>query len=213
MNVIQRLYASAEFRRFIFWLGSVRRLQEFPWVTWDNYNPVVSQDEIDQMVSLLQPGDVGVHKNVGFLSNLFIPGEFKHVWIHVENEQIIEATASGVNQKSARVPLTTDQLVILRPKVSDEVKQAAVARAKNIVGFKYDVAFDFDLQTEFEHLDKYHQAFSCIETVAYAYYPQFKELGFEWSTHLGKQVLYPGTVVNPAWDVVWSNVPSIKPTL
>jgi hypothetical protein len=201
------------FRSFIFWLGAIRRLKKFPWLTWDQREPTITHDEIDAIELLIQPGDVGVHFDWGYLSNLFIPGQFKHVWIHVDQHTVIEALAPGVLHHSCHTPLYTDSLVILRPKVSVEVKAAAVQRALDIVGFNYDVAFDFNLSAEFKHLNKHDQAFSCIEVVAYAYYPQFDELGFKWVEHMGKQVIYPSTVVNPAWDVVWSNVPGIPTTV
>ena len=181
----------------------------FPWVTWDHHEPKVSHEEIDHILSLVKPGDVGVHRDRGFLSNVFIPGIFKHVWLHSEDGKVIEAIAHGVVERSARYALRTDDLVILRPKVSTVARKTAVKTAKNVVGFKYDTAYDFDLKSEFTHLDKHDQAFSCIELIAYAYYPYFEKLNFEWNVHLGKKVLYPGVVVNDAFDVIYSNVPEI----
>src|ERR1017187_3330210 len=170
-HFIKKLSHSNLFRNFIFWIGTVRHLCVFPWVTWDHHNPCVTHDEIDQnIVPKLEIGDVGVHCDHGFLSNLFIPGSFKHAWIHVDQTQIIEATHEGVLQKSCRNPLRTDDLVIVRPKLPLSAKMEAVERAKTALGFVYDVNFDFDLKSEFRHLNKHDQAFSCIEVVAYAYY-------------------------------------------
>ena len=164
-------------------------------------------------MKLIKPGDVGLHRDRGFLSNLFIPGKFKHAWIHVNKDEIIEATKDGVKQKSCRYPMRTDDLVIVRPKLSALARKEAVKKAQEVVGFSYDVEFDFDLKESFFHLNKHDQAFSCIEVIAYAYYKYFEELGFEWQFSLGKKVLYPGVVINPAWDVVYSNDPEIKVTI
>lgn len=198
------------FRNFIFWIGNVRKLSTFPWVTWDHHDPKVSHDDITEIVKLVKPGDVGLHRDLGFLSNVFIPGQFKHAWLFVDHDQIIEATKEGVRQRSCRNPMRTDDLVIVRPKIPSRFRKEAVEQAKKIIGLNYDVEFDFDLKAEFTHLSKIDHAFSCIEVIAYAYYPHFKELGFEWSTHMGKKVLYPSEVLNPEWEVVYSNVPSIK---
>ena len=197
----------------MFWIGNVRKLNSFPWVTWDVHEPKISHEEIDQILSLVRPGDVGVHRDRGFLSNLFIPGIFKHAWIHAPDGQVIEAIKQGVVCRSARYALRTDDLVILRPKLSTVARKAAVKTVMKIVGFKYDTAYDFDIAEELSHLNKHDQAFSCIEAVAYAYYPYFNDLNFKWEQHLGKKVLYPGVVVNPAFDVVYSNVPGIEVTL
>jgi hypothetical protein len=209
MNLLQ----TSAFRKFIFWIGNVRKLSTFPWVTWDNHTPKVSHEKIDEIKKLIKPGDVGLHRDIGFLSNLFIPGKFKHAWIFVDQDEIIEATKEGVLQKSCRYPMRTDDLVILRPKLSLKARKEAVKKALNIVGFKYDVEFEFDLKEEFFHLNKHDQAFTCIEVIAYAYYQYFEVLGFEWAYQYGRKVLYPSVVINPAWDVVYSNVPEIKATL
>ena len=213
MSLYNSFIRSSWFRSFVFWIGNVRKLSSFPWVTWDSHEPKISHEEIDQILSLVRPGDVGVHRDRGFLSNCFIPGIFKHAWIHADDGQVIEAIKAGVVCRSARYTLRTDDLVILRPKLSAVVRKSAVKNAMKIVGFKYDTAYDFDIDEELQHLNKHDQAFSCIETVAYAYYPYFNELNFKWEQYLGKKVLYPGVVVNPAFDVVYSNVKGIEVTL
>lgn len=173
----------------------------------------MSHDEITQILLNVQPGDVGVHCDKGFLSNLFIPGAFKHAWLFKDQATVIEAVHLGVVERSARYSMRTDDLVILRPKFIDAGRQEAVDRALQVVGFQYDVEFEFDLNQEFNHLNRHDQAFSCIELVAYSYYPYFDALGFKWEEHLGKEVLFPGVVINPAWDVVYSNVPGIPVTI
>ena len=204
---------SKQFRDIVFWIGNVRRLKTFPWVTWDEHNPKVTHDEIDEITKLIQAGDVGIHMDEGFLSNLFIPGDFKHAWIHVDKNQVIEAISEGVLQRSCRYALRTDKLVILRPKLTPKQRLNAVKEAKRLVGFNYDVEFDFDLKEEFEFLSKHDQAFSCIEVVAYAYYSVFDQLGFKWTKHMGKEVLFPSCVLNDQWDIVYSNVDEIKTTI
>ena len=210
MNLFSKFYHSSIFQRIVNFIGSIRKLHHFPWITWDVHLPKVGHDEITEILKLIKPGDVGLHYDEGFLSNIFIPGYFKHAWIHLEDSSlVIEAIKLGVVQRSARYALRTDDLVILRPRVDEEKRIEALGRAKELVGFNYDFAFDFDLKEEFEFLNKFQQAFSCIEVIAYAYYPWFKDLGFMWEQYLGKDVLYPSTLINPSWEVVYSNVPWI----
>lgn len=201
------------YRDFVLWIGHIRRLSTPPYVTWDHHEPEITHDEIDRrIIPLLQPGDVGLRLSKGFLSNLLIPGEYKHVWLHMDSgpyPTIVEATGDGVLQKSARNPLRADRLLILRPKLPQAAKLEAVERAKTILNLPYDVWFDFDLAEAFTHLDQYHHAFSCIEVIAYCYYPYFDQLGFKWRNRLGKKVLFPDTIINDNWEIVYSGPNSV----
>jgi hypothetical protein len=157
------------YRRLVFWLGDIRRIGHFPWITWDVHQHGVEYDEALSALPHVRPGDVGLHLDRGYLSNMAIPGFTKHAWIHVDGParftgadgvertdvtgmQIVEAVSEGVVRRSALYPIRSDYTLILRPRdASREEIDHAVEKAKRIVGCQYDADFKFDIEEELEH--------------------------------------------------------------
>lgn len=145
----------------VFWGGSIRKIESFPYLTWGRQESKISYEEILQASRLVRAGDIGLHREEWCFSNVAIPGFMKHAWIHVNNPvtqgnvcdvtnvEIVEAVQQGVLSRSAMYPLRSDFAIILRPK---NVIQAdidfAVSKAKRIVGCAYDYRFDFDIENE-----------------------------------------------------------------
>jgi len=156
-------------RRLVFWAGDIRRISHFPWITWDAHEHLVEYDEAAAALPHVRPGDIGLHRDRGYLSNLAIPGFMKHAWIHVDGPvsctdsegharfdttglQIVEAVSEGVVERSALFPIRSDYTIILRPREAGEREVArAVEKARCIVGCEYDADFKFDIEEELEH--------------------------------------------------------------
>ena len=143
----------------VFFVGDIRRLHSFPWVTWSVHAHEIDYDEVLETLPLIEYGDVGIHRDNGYLSNLAIPGFMKHAWIHVsdgmQKPHIIEAISEGVIKRNAIYPLFSDFTIILRPKnVSEKERKGACKKAQGVIGEKYDVHFDFNIEEELTHFNK-----------------------------------------------------------
>jgi hypothetical protein len=159
------------YRRIVFWAGDVHRISHFPWVTWDVSEHLVEYEEALAALPHIQPGDVGLHREKGFLSNLAIPGFMKHAWLHLNGPErwtapggrerfdtdamrIVEAVSEGVLKRSALYPIRSDYAIILRPRnVEPPSVRFALAKARRIVGCEYDVNFEFDIESELDHFE------------------------------------------------------------
>jgi len=149
-------------KKLVDFVGDIRSLNGFPWVTWaPPHDYKVDLDEVLYALKyLIKPGDVGLHRDEGYLSNVAIPGFMKHAWVHVEPlrddgtaPKIVEAVGEGVRHVNAIVPLKTDYAIIVRPKTikhRPEGVKVAVDKAMRIIGENYDVDFDFDIEKEVE---------------------------------------------------------------
>jgi hypothetical protein len=158
----------------VFWGGDVRLLDSFPYITWDVHEHLTDYDEAMQALPLIKAGDIGLHRDCGYLSNLAIPGFMKHAWVHIDSPitsgirtaenlegiahdttkmQIVEAISEGVVKRHALFPIRSDYVIILRPKdaTQDEINKA-VRNANKIVGCRYDASFKFDIEDELKML-------------------------------------------------------------
>lgn len=201
--------------KIVFWLGDIRRLHSFPWVTWDVHSHKVNLTDARRGASLCEPGDIGLHRDEGYLSNLGIPGAFKHAWICVGNGEIVEAISEGVVQRDELYPLVTDYAVILRPRgLTAEQVGEAVERAKGIVGSQYDANFRFDFEESGRDVGadrfcrnlkcgSFHGAFSCTEVVGYAYFPFRAHVRLFRSMHAGREAIIADDYLKMNFDVVW----------
>lgn len=217
------------YHKAVFLAGKIRKINHFPWVTWDVHQHRVKMDEIFEALPLIQYGDIGLHRDEGYLSNVAIPGCFKHTWIHtdhgIEKPQVVEALAEGVTYRNAVYPMYSDYSIILRPKgVSYLDRRGACRKAKGIVGSRYDADFSFDIEKEMmfydgedqsgaiDHLGeatnymrKFDHAFSCTEVCAYSWWHKREELGIYREMARGKNVILADTFLNNGWKVVWAS--------
>ena len=214
-------------RKTVFFVGDIRRLKSFPWVTWAVREHKVKYEEILEMLPLIQYGDIGLHKDDGYLSNVAIPGFMKHSWIHVqdgiENPQIVEAVSEGVVMRSPIYPIYSDFTIILSPNdVNDGERKGACLKANNIVGEKYDVNFEFDIEQELQYytgqyktdaqqdlavgqdqMRKYDHGFSCTEVVSYAWWHKREELSIYRKERMGKKIIIADDFLNHNWRIKW----------
>jgi hypothetical protein len=148
MSIMFRL-----FRWLVFKVGDIRKINHFPKITWDVHEHKISLDEvIRDALPKLQPGDVILHRDDGYLSNLFIGGAMIHAGIYVGDGYVVEALSDdqgGVVKRHAANILRSDRACILRPDDLAPLEiHEAVFWASRIIGFKYDVLFDFNTEDE-----------------------------------------------------------------
>lgn len=213
-------------RKAVFFVGKIRRLNRFPWVTWSVDQREINYQEIMEMVASIQFGDIGLHREAGYLENLAISGFMIHAWIHTEDGyqgKIVEAISDGVLHRNYLYALYSDYTIILRPKnVTEEEKKGACKKAKQIVGTKYDTNFKFDIEEEIKYwsgmdenearqhliegerwVKKYEPAFTCTEVAAYSWWHKREQLGLFRTKRMGKSVILADTFLNRGWDIAW----------
>ena len=132
---------------------------------------IFSEDDKSQVLNLLQPGDIILTFAEGFMSNIFLPGIFKHGiiytgrrenwdqfdWdkIHITdhqksliqvNDNIIEAIAEGVVSGSLEEILDTgiNRLAVFRPRLSNQEIMGVMQTIHSYLGNQYDFSFDFN---------------------------------------------------------------------
>jgi hypothetical protein len=223
---------NSAWRQVIFFLGDVRGLSTFPWVTWDIREHRVSYEELMPALSIIKYGDIGLHRDSGYLSNLAIPGFMKHAWIHVQDglecPEIVEAISEGVVRRSPLYPMHSDYAIILTPRetvnITDEQRKGACLKAKQIEGKPYDHNFKFNIEEELryyrgqepdkakQHLNiaqdqvqNFDYAFSCTEVVGYAWWHRREELGIFRTQKMGKSVILADKFLNRSWRIKWAS--------
>lgn len=220
-NLIDSLW-----RKAVFFVGKIRRLNSFPWVTWSVEQHEINYQEIMEMVDKLQYGDVGLHREAGYLDNIAISGFMIHAWIHTEDGyqgKIVEAVSAGVLHRSYLYALYSDFTIIIRAKdVTEDERKGACKKAKQIVGSKYDPNFKFDIEKEIEYwsgkdeeearnhllegeewLKKFEPAFTCTEVAAYSWWHKREQLRLFRTKRMGKSVILADTFLNHGWEILW----------
>lgn len=214
-------------RQLVFFVGDIRLLRGFPYLTWSVPKHRVGFEEILEALPMLRYGDVGVHRDWGYLTNIAIPGFMKHAWIQVRDgrdaPQIVEAVSEGVIRRSAVYPMHSDYTVILRPKgVTPAERRGACKKARQIVGKGYDVDFAFDIEYELHYFNgddprgamdhladgqqfirRYDPAFTCTEVVSYAWWHRREALGLIRREVRGQTIILADDFFNDGWQIVW----------
>jgi len=132
---------------------------------------IFSEDDKNQLLTLLQPGDIILTYSEGFMSNIFLPGIFKHGivytgkrenweksdWDKIQitdhqksliqlNHNIIEAIAEGVVSGPLEEILDTkiNRLAVFRPSLSNQEIMGVMQTIHSYLGNQYDFSFDFN---------------------------------------------------------------------
>lgn len=218
MKIINKLFSL---------VGDLHTAESFPWFSTSIRHHKVKIEEILESLSLIKYGDIGLHRDCGYLSNLFIPGFMKHAWIHTTDGihgEIVEAISEGVVKHSAIYPMLSDYTIILSPKnVTDEDRKGACLKANKIVGEKYDFKFQFDIEKELQFyrgdntkaaicdletckkgIQQKH-GFSCTEVTSYAWWHKREDLSIYRTKHLWKQVILADSFMNRHWEISWAS--------
>lgn len=178
------------YRWFVFKSGDTRWIgwKSFPFVaTWDVVNPGVKGPEVQTALRVVKKGDVLVLRHDGFLSNLGIGGAMVHAALCVGDDHVIEALSDdegGIVRRHLSDTLQCDKAILLRPSVlSEEVIDLAALTAHTLLGFHYDIFFEFNSEAERELIKAdYAKAkagavkFCCTEIPHYCYLDQVDKL-------------------------------------
>lgn len=216
--------------KLVFLIGDLHKTPSFPFFNSAPPQHKVCFEEILEVLPAIEYGDVGLHRDLGYLSNVFIPGFMKHAWMHVnsgnikaEEVQIVEAISEGVVQRSALYPLYSDYSIILQPVgVSESDRKGACLKAKSIVGENYDVDFHFDIEKELsyyrgehreegrvslqsgeEKLQAYDPAFSCTEVCSFSWWHQREKLRLYRQKRRGQDVIIADDFMKRSFKIRW----------
>lgn len=141
--------------------------------TRPGHQPDIPPDVRRQLGELLRPGDVFVTRKEHALTNYFLPGFWPHAALYLGDAQalsqlgidahehvrprwarllageaneprsVLEALKDGVRIRSLDSPLSSDAIVVLRPKLTRPEVAQALARGLFHEGKPYDFDFDF----------------------------------------------------------------------
>lgn len=143
-----------------------------PWVTKE-----ITGVQYAKIISKIRPGDVLVTRVYGHLSNVLIPGYWKHAAIvRPDGAGVIEAIGKGVLSTDLVSFCTSkDEVAVVRPTFGDAgMGSLAAATAAALLGAKYDYEFSLG-----------NAAFYCAELVYVAYRAVRSDLGFGPRARLG----------------------------
>jgi hypothetical protein len=120
----------------------------------------VTSKDFAELLDLCAPGDIVLTHTKGELTNLLIPGFWKHAaMVSTDKDLVIEAVGQGVKRTCWFDFLRTkDYLVLVRPDRTPQKRFDAARQAETLLGLGYDY--------EFESGDK---EFYCSELVNVSY--------------------------------------------
>ncbi len=174
---------------------------------------------VSELRQFLSPGDVIVSRREYVLTNYFLPGHWPHAALYLggiedleerglaeqenfkprwqrmlacdadEPGRVLEAMKDGVLVRSLRSPCSTDSVVVLRPQLTLEQINKALARGMFHEGKPYDFSFDF---TRSDRL-------VCTEVV-YRAYQGIGDVTFQLSRRVGRMTLSAGDLLHMALD-------------
>lgn len=183
------------FYPFIVWMGKVH----MPYS-----KKKVTANMVEDILKIIEPGHVLVSTTYGELSNLFIPGKFRHAAIYVGNGRVVEAIGIGVRNVSIYQFCMTKDLVVLLDNLeaNHEQMQLVVTNAISCVGKPYD--YDFWIPHEHSN-SKVNEAFYCAELVWYCYKQACPNMEFKLRQVMGARTVIPDDFVNANkyWQKLW----------
>lgn len=206
-------------KKLIFFAGDVHRekaIGGFAWGSRDKERQI-SFEEACEALDAAEVGYVGLHRNIGDLSNVAIRGFMKHAWLHTGKNVITEAVSEGVLKRHALYALMSDFVTIGKPDVSPADMQVAANRIDRLAEIRcqYDDHFCFDLEVEesmfadkdiaIANMKKYDLGVSCTEAVALGYVGHRRKLGL-YRVKLGsREVIIPDNYLTAQFPVFWAS--------
>lgn len=161
------------------------------------------------IVATAQPGDLLLLANKTYIGGRFVPGRFTHSVIYVGTEAelralgmwndpairplqgeiragriFLEAFRPKVRLIEPEVPLQTDSVAILRPKVSTSQRREALRRGLSKLGVPFDYWFD----------NRTKDALACTELIQYA----LPSIRFDETVSYGRPAVMPDAMVAQA---------------
>ncbi len=189
------------------------------------HRPGLPTHIVQELGRLLIPGDVIVSRRDYAMTNYFLPGHWPHAALFLgsiddlekrglaanshfqprwqkllscdsqEPKRVLEAMKDGVLIRSFRSPCSTDSVVILRPQLTLDQIDEALARGMFHEGKSYDFSFDF---TRSDRL-------VCTEVI-YRAYQGIGGVSFQLSRRAGRMTLSAGDLLEMALGKIYFRV-------
>lgn len=129
--------------KFLTAFGEVK-IFKFPmFLVYDPHYFSVGGEQVLDIISILEPGDIILRGYDNYLDGCFIPDplSFSHGAIYIGNGKIIHAVAEGVSETNVIEFTRCDRIAIFRPK---RYQKRAISRAKKFLKNKTPYDFGFN---------------------------------------------------------------------
>lgn len=129
--------------KFLTAFGEIK-IFKFPmFLVYDPHYFSVGGEQVLDIISILEPGDIILRGYDNYLDGCFIPDplSFSHGAIYIGNGKIIHAVAEGVSETNVIEFTRCDRIAIFRPK---RYQRRAISRAKKFLKNKTPYDFGFN---------------------------------------------------------------------
>lgn len=113
----------------------------YKWPLFITYDPTmfeVDGQQIQEILDVLEPGDILLRGYKMYADSKFIPGDYSHGAVYIGDNTVIHAVAKGVSEINIISFCMCDRICILRPRAG---VRNAIAKAKRFA--KDNVPYDF----------------------------------------------------------------------
>ncbi len=129
--------------KFLTAFGEIK-IFKFPmFLVYDPHYFSVGGEQVLDIISILEPGDIILRGYDNYLDGCFIPDplSFSHGALYIGNGKIIHAVAEGVSETNVIEFTRCDRIAIFRPK---RYQKRAISRAKKFLKNKTPYDFGFN---------------------------------------------------------------------
>lgn len=129
--------------KFLTTFGEIK-IFKFPmFLVYDPHYFSVGGEQVLDIISILEPGDIILRGYDNYLDGCFIPDplSFSHGALYIGNGKIIHAVAEGVSETNVIEFTRCDRIAIFRPK---RYQKRAISRAKKFLKNKTPYDFGFN---------------------------------------------------------------------
>lgn len=166
----------------------------------------IKEKHVHDLLEIVRPGDIFVTRTGGELTNVLIPGYYKHSGIFVGGSghpRLVEAVDAGVILSGIYDFMLTRDYVQVYRSIQNTKYQASVAatEARNLVGSAYD--YDFIL----EDRNAPNKKFYCSELCYVSHKKANPALAFQLRDIWGARTIAPDdfTKAKTHWRLVWDS--------
>lgn len=155
-----------------------------PYIRFSMYYTSLRGDKYHALYKRLKPGDVILTIDKKKLTSLLIPGSFSHAAMCVSLDQsweVSEMTHDDYTKSTFfDICKESDQVVILRPQLSEDQIKDAIDKCKSFEGCEYDSLFKLGVK-----------ALYCSELIYESYSNNLLEVNLEDFVGLGRPYISP----------------------
>jgi len=162
----------------------------------------ITSKDYREVQALLKPGQTLLSKKSGELSNLLIPGKYKHTAIVKDKNTVIEAVTVGGVKETDLIDFIMGKrsIALLEPLFATEEEMIVVpmiAASQKGLPYKFDMEFSITKIT----------AFYCSMLNFYCYFMACKEMPFTLREILGVQNVAPSDFyeAKDKFKVIWES--------